>query len=174
MTGPFPADRIAFDVAAIVAILFAGLMVVHHHPVKSVLALVVSFFALAGCFVLLWAPFIAAIQVIVYGGAILVLFLFVLMLLNVESERRAPGGRHPIQTVLSAAALLVFAALLLGLLRAGGASVPAGSQGPAAAEIAPLARLLFSEYLLPFEALSVLLLAALVGAFVLARREGNP
>ncbi|HXM76484.1 MAG TPA: NADH-quinone oxidoreductase subunit J, partial [Thermoanaerobaculia bacterium] len=66
MTGPFPADRIAFDAAAIVAILFAGLMVVHPHPVKSVLALVVSFFALAGCFVLLRAPFIAAVQVIVY------------------------------------------------------------------------------------------------------------
>src|SRR6266508_2168636 len=108
-------------------------MVMHPHPVKSVLALVVSFFGLAVCYVMLSAPFIAAIQVIVYAGAILVLFLFVLMLLNVGEETR--GRERPIQRWLSAAALL------------------------------------FSRYLLPFEALSVLLLAALVGAFVLAQRE---
>ncbi len=170
----FPVDRIVFDLAAALAVLFAGVMVVHHHPVKSVLSLVVGFFALAICYVMLWAPFIAAIQVIVYGGAILVLFLFVLMLLNVGSETRSPGGRRPVQAFLSGAALLLFAGLLLGLLRHGGAAVVNGSRGPAAAEIAPLARLLYSDYLLPFEALSVLLLAALVGAFVLARREAGP
>ncbi len=170
----FPIDRLVFDLAAVVAVLFAGVMVVHHHPVKSVLALVVGFFALAICYVMLWAPFIAAIQVIVYGGAILVLFLFVLMLLNVGSETRSPGGRRPVQAFLSGAALLLFAGLLLGLLRHGGAAVPNGSRGPAAADIAPLARLLYSDYVLPFEALSVLLLAALVGAFVLARREASP
>lgn len=166
----FPADRIVFDVAAIVAVLFAGLMVVHRHPVKSVLAVVVAFFFLAVTYVVLSAPLIAALQVIVYAGAILVLFLFVLMLLNVAPESGSVG-RRPIQAFLSGAALIVFAAALLSLFRQNGAEIRGAGEGAGLAEIAPLARLLFSDYLLPFEALSVLLLAALVGAFVLARRE---
>jgi NADH-quinone oxidoreductase subunit J len=167
----FPAERIAFDLAAGLAVLFAAVMVVHRHPIKSVLAVVVAFFALAICFVLLHAPFIAAIQVIVYAGAILVLFLFVLMLLNVGREK--PGARRPIQTLLGGASIVVFAAILLSLLRTNGGAAASGSVSAANGEIAPLARLLFSDFLLPFEALSVLLLAALVGAFVLARREGS-
>ena len=161
--------RLIFDAAAAMTILFAALMVVHPHPVKSVLAVVVSFFGLAVCFVMLSAPFIAAIQVIVYAGAILVLFLFVLMLLNIGEELREREPR-PIQQWLSAIALVVFAALLLNLLRAHGASATA-APGADSGDIAPLAGLLFSQYLLHFEALSILLLAALVGAFVLAQRE---
>ena len=92
--------RLVFDAAAGLAILFACVMVVHRHPVKSVLALVVSFFALAVTYVLLAAPLIAAVQVIVYAGAILVLFLFVLMLLNVGPERPEKPGR-PLQTLFS-------------------------------------------------------------------------
>jgi NADH-quinone oxidoreductase subunit J len=162
-------SRLLFDAAAVFTILFAALMVIHPHPVKSVLALVVSFFGLAVCYVMLSAPFIAAIQVIVYAGAILVLFLFVLMLLNIPEETRERDPR-PIQRFLSGAALLVFAAALLGLIRAQGASTGAGT--PAAGfDIASLARLLFASYLLPFEALSILLLAALVGAYVLAETE---
>jgi len=166
-------ERLFFDAAALLAILFAGLMVVGKDPVKSVLALVVSFFALAVTYVLLLAPFIAGLQVIVYAGAILVLFLFVLMLLNVGRER-PDGARRPIQTVLGSLAVLVFAGLLLGMLRATGTRVPilTDAAAPAAlADPAAIARLLFSDYLLHFEAVSVLLLAALVGAFVLARRE---
>ncbi len=165
-------ERIVFDLAAGVAILFVGLMVVTRHPVHSVLALVVAFFGLAGCYVLLLAPFIAAIQIIVYAGAILVLFLFVLMLLNLGNVARERGGR-PIQTALASLAVVVFAALLLGTLRGSGARIPPPvSIEPASfADPAPLARLLFADYLLHFEAASVLLLAALVGSFVLARRE---
>ena len=164
--------RLVFDAAAALTILFAAVMVVHRHPVKSVLALVVSFFGLAVCYVMLSAPFIAAIQVIVYAGAILVLFLFVLMLLNVgeETREREPW---PFQRVFSGVALVVFAGMLLGLLRAHGSAI-ATPRAALTGEIAPLARLLFSRYLLPFEALSVLLLAALVGAFVLAQRENRP
>lgn len=167
-------ERLVFDSSAVVAVLFAAVMVMHRHPVKSVLALVVSFFGLAVCFVLLSAPFIAAIQVIVYAGAILVLFLFVLMLLNVRAEERLRDS-HSIQRLLSGVAILVFAVILLTLLRSHG--LPDRPPAPASdradlPEIAPLARLLFSRYLLPFEALSILLLAALVGAFTLARREG--
>jgi NADH-quinone oxidoreductase subunit J len=165
--------RLIFDLFAVVTILFAGLMVVARHPVRGVLSLVVAFFGLACCYVMLGAPFIGALQVIVYAGAILVLFLFVLMLLNIG--RPAPGGGRPVQAVLGGLGTVVFAALLLGMLRSSGAALPAagpilpdpGSLG----EPASLARLLFSEYLLHFEAISVLLLAALVGAFALARRE---
>jgi NADH-quinone oxidoreductase subunit J len=164
--------RLVFDVAAGMAILFAAVMVVHRHPVKSVLALVVSFFALSVAYVMLSAPLIAALQVIVYAGAILVLFLFVLMLLNVPQEVRQKAGR-PVHHTLSAIAIVVFAAALLGALRAHGATSAPPSGGPITGEIAPVARLLFSEHLLSFEALSVLLLAALVGAFALARREGR-
>jgi len=162
--------RLVFDVAAGLAILFAAVMVVHRHPVKSVLALVVSFFALSVSYVMLTAPLIAALQVIVYAGAILVLFLFVLMLLNVPEEVRQKSGR-PIHHTLSAIAIVVFTAVLLGALRAHGATNAAPAGGPLSGEIAPVARLLFSEHLLAFEALSILLLAALVGAFALARRE---
>ena len=123
---------------------------------------------------LLSAPFIAAIQVIVYAGAILVLFLFVLMLLNVPQEEHR-GDSRPIQRVVSGVAILFFAGMLPALLRSHG--MPDLPLPPAAERsvsgIRSLARLLFSEYLLAFEALSILLLAALVGAFVLARREAK-
>jgi NADH-quinone oxidoreductase subunit J len=166
--------RFAFDAAMALAILFAGVMVVHRHPVKSVLALVVSFFALAVGYVLLSAPLIAAIQVIVYAGAILVLFLFVLMLLNVPAEVRQTPGR-PIHHTLSAGAIVAFAAALLAVFRSYGASsAPPGPLPSNPADLAPLAKLLFSDHILSFEALSILLLAALVGAFALARREGSP
>ena len=164
-------SRLIFDAAAVLTVVFAAVMVIHRHPVKSVLALVVSFFGLAVCYVMLAAPFIAAIQVIVYAGAILVLFLFVLMLLNVPEETRERDPR-PVQRALSGIALVLFAAVLLSLINAHG-SVRGSAGGPPSLDVAPLARLLFSRYLLPFEALSVLLLAALVGAFVLAQREKN-
>lgn len=168
-------ERLVFDVAAALAVLFAAVMVIHPHPLKSVLALAVSFFGLAVCYVLLSAPFIAAIQVIVYAGAILVLFLFVLLLLNVREEPRQQRDPRPIQKGLSVVAILLFAILLISLLRAHGTQGYAtAAASPTSGEIAPLARLLFSEYLLPFEALSILLLAALVAAFYLARRERLP
>jgi len=169
-------ERLIFDAAALVAIVFAGLMVAGRDPVKSVLALVVSFFALAVTYVMLLAPFIAALQVIVYAGAILVLFLFVIMLLNVGPERR-DGVRRPIQMFLGSLAVVVFAGLLLGMLRSSGSRLPAQPEAVAVDALPDpkaLGRLLFSDYLLHFEAVSVLLLAALVGAFVLARRENAP
>ena len=165
-------ERLIFEAAASVALVFSGLMVTARNPVRSVLSLVVAFFALAVCFVLLLAPFIAVIQVIVYAGAILVLFLFVLMLLNVGPERPSRTGR-PIQTLLSGVGIVVFAVLFLTTLRHAGPLVirPLADRPDELAAPHPLAVELFSGYLLHFEAVSVLLLAALVGAFVLARRE---
>jgi NADH-quinone oxidoreductase subunit J len=137
--GAFPPERIAFDAAAGIAVLFAAVMVVHRHPVKSVLAVVVAFFSLAVCYVLLDAPFIGAIQVIVYTGAILVLFLFVLMLLNVGRES-APAGRRPIQALLSGVSLVVFAAILLSILRRNASSSNSAVVTHTSAENHPLSR----------------------------------
>jgi len=167
--------RVIFDLAALAAVFFAVGMVANRNPVRGVLSLVVAFFALAVCYVLLLAPFVAVIQVIVYAGAILVLFLFVLMLLNVGPELR-PGSSRPVQAILGSFAIIAFGVLLLETLRRSGSRIPAPS-GIAPASIgdpASLARLLFSDYLLHFEAISVLLLAALVGAFRLARRDSQP
>jgi NADH-quinone oxidoreductase subunit J len=172
---PVTAARIVFDAAAAVAILFGGLMVVTKNPVRSVLTLVVAFFGLAAAYVMLLSPFIAVIQVIVYAGAILVLFLFVLMLLNI-GHRPGDGSRRPIQTLLGGFGVVAFAFLLLATLRGSGTRIPGttGEDPAAFADPSALARLLYSGYLLHFEAVSVLLLAALVGAFVLARREKRP
>ena len=165
-------ERVVFDAAAAIAVLFAALMVLNRNPVKSVLALVVSFFFLAVAYVLLLAPFIAAIQVIVYAGAILVLFLFVLMLLNIRQEGDEKDPR-PIQRILGGAAILLFTILLVELLARRGTppGLPAAASQAGAPHIADVARAVYSDFLLPFEALSVLLLAALVGAFVLVSKE---
>ena len=157
---------------------FAGLAVTsalacitRRSPVASALWLVVTLFSLAALFVLLDAQFIAVLQVLVYAGAIMVLFLFVIMLLNL-------GGAGP--TDLKGPLGLGVGVLLAGLLLvqllvlrqaaaagAGGAVRPPAEQGM----IPPVARLLFTAYLVPFEITSMLLLAALVGAVVLAKRK---
>jgi NADH-quinone oxidoreductase subunit J len=138
-------------------------------------ALIGTLVSLSVIFLILSAQFVAAIQVIVYAGAILVLFLFVLMLLNI-GHVAGESSRRPIQTLLGGLGVVAFAFLLLATLRGSGTRIPGTSgEDPAAfADPSILARLLYSGYLLHFEAVSVLLLAALVGAFVLARREKRP
>ena len=164
-------ERLTFDLAGALAVVFAFGMVALKHPVKSVLSLVVSFFGLAVCYVMLSAPFIAAIQVIVYAGAILVLFLFVLMLLNVPQEAREKDPR-PIQRWLGSIAIIVFAIGFVGVLATSGTDIPAHQPFDriAAADIPALARSFFGDYLFAFEAVSVLVLAAVVGAFFLAQK----
>jgi NADH-quinone oxidoreductase subunit J len=163
------ASRLAFDLAGGAALFFAAVMVLHRHPVKSLLSAVVSFFMIAAEFVLLSAPFLGVIQVIVYAGAILVLFLFVTMLLNLDKEP-ATADRRPVQKILAVGGIAAFGWLLLAAVGASGGAVPSGRPlgGP---EVVPLARALFSETALPFEAVSILLLASLVGAFILMRKE---
>lgn len=162
--------RLIFDIAGAVALLFGGLMVVIRHPIKSLLAIVVSFFALAVAFVLLSAPFLAALQVIVYAGAILVLFLFVTMLLNLDREE-PPAETHPFQKWLSLPGIVLLAIIMFAAIGSSGSTVGDSGLPPSTGEVAPLAQALFSRAALPFEAVSVLLLSALVGAYVLARRE---
>jgi NADH-quinone oxidoreductase subunit J len=160
-----------FALFALLAVTSATVVVTHRNPVYSVMSLVVTLISLAVMFVLLGAPFLAALQVLVYTGAILVLFLFVIMLLNIEREE--PSGGHRLQKLGAALAALVFAGLLASWFvaaRGGAAPVPLDTEAVA---LVPLARTLFSTYLLPFEIVGLLLLAAVIAATALARRGGT-
>lgn len=166
---------------ALLFILFAGLavgcaisMVAQRNPLYSAISLVGVFISLASLYVMLAAPFIAAVQVIVYAGAIMVLVVFVIMLLNVEEEaRRRLRLRFLIPTaVLLAGVLIAEAAFVLYFVE----QVQPAPQDPSTSEVGLTASIgtgLFTTYLLPFEITSVLLLMAIVGAMTLARRAAQ-
>lgn len=159
-------ELLTFLVTALIAIASAIGLVVRRNPLHGALFLVVNLFCVAVLYLLLRAEFLAAAQVIIYAGAIMVLFLFAIMILI---PGRAEMGLDPLRRQrlaalpLGALFLLLVGLLLWGGPRNGGGAAPAGG-----AEA--VGRLLFTDYLLPFEVTSVLLLAALVGALVLARR----
>ena len=161
-----------FFAFAVLAVTFAVIVVAHPDPVKSTMSMVVTLFCLAVLFVLLGAPFIAALQVLLYTGAILVLFLFVIMLLNVQ---RVPGERGS-GTVQSWTAFVAaaFLAGFLGMLawRTYGEAILAPLTEESTA-IKPLAWELFTTYLLPFEIVGLLLLVAVVAASFLARNPSS-
>ncbi len=161
-------DLLMFYAFSALALVSAGVVVFQRHTVVSAFALIVTLGSLAVLFGLLGSPFIAALQVIVYAGAIMVLFLFVIMLLAVRSEEHPPGDRRALR-----AAAVALAVLFLG--QVGAALVAAGARPLAEgfdASTRAMARVLFSvPYLYAFEATSVLILAALVGAVMLAKKE---
>jgi NADH-quinone oxidoreductase subunit J len=172
------ATRLLFGGFAGLAIVSAACCVTRRNPVASALWLVVTLFTLAALFVLLDAQFLAVLQVLVYAGAIMVLFLFVIMLLNVgragPTDLKGPIGLG--LGVLLAGLLLVQLLVLRqsSSLPALGptAGVPVPPRAAAGAGIVPaIAQPLFTVYLVPFELTSLLLLAAIVGAVVLAKRK---
>src|SRR5262245_49863751 len=138
------------------------------NPVTSAMFLVLTIVALAGLFVLLHAYFLAAVQVLVYAGAVMVLFLFVIMLLDLKEEQRRKANRFGWVT-----GLISVGAILAIFLRAILAGHAAGSAPAPALEGAthPLGKMLFTEYLLPFEIVSVLLLVAMVGVILLSKKD---
>ena len=160
-----------FLAAAFVAVVFALAAVVARSPMTNVLSLVVMFFAMAAIFAILGMDFLAAIQVIVYSGAVLVLFLFVIMLLNIRRVERLGSGRR-IQALLGA---LVAAAVGAMVLVIAGLLLPEqGGVLPGAAEVgtAPaIGRALLSTHLFAFEFITLVLVAAIVGAVYLGKRE---
>ena len=165
-----------FWVFAGIAIVSAMLCVTRPNPVVSALWLVVSLFALAALFVILDAQFLAVLQVLVYAGAIMVLFLFVIMLLNLGRGER-PERRSRLSLAVAIALGGAFLTLLLAIWPA---RPPAAVQLPegtlealhdAQGAIGLVAEPLYRTYLIPFEIASVLLLAAIVGAVVLAKRR---
>jgi NADH-quinone oxidoreductase subunit J len=145
------------------------MVVLEKNPVHSVLYLIITFFAIAGHYILLNAQFLAVVHVIVYAGAIMVLFLFVIMLLNLNKET------EPHKTNLVKFAAVISAGLLLVVLVAalrGTESLPSPSTINADMGLVKnLGKVLFNQFLLPFETASLLFLAAMVGAVMLGKRD---
>ena len=161
---------------AAVIVVTAILVVALPNPVYSALALLVMFFHVAGLYVTLQAEFLAAVQIIVYAGAILVLYLFVVMLLNVKREDRYhpqfPLGALIGLTILTEVTVLVIQRWMTSRPAAAGAPEEAGSAPFGNAE--SIGDVLYSVYLFPFEVASLILLVAMIGAIVLGKRDLVP
>ena len=155
---------------AVVAIASAIGMLLNRHAVYAALFLIINFGTVAVFYLLLGAPFIAMAQVTVYAGAIMVLFLFVIMLLGTEVIKNKPRQTWQRPAAIVLGVILVIEAGYL-LLAQAGAQPPGGQIGPAFGGPVMVGEALFSKYLLPFEVTSVLLLVAMVGAIVLTRRK---
>jgi NADH-quinone oxidoreductase subunit J len=163
---------ILFFALAIFAVAGAILLIVAREPIHSALSVIVVMVALAALYLLLGAEFIAAVQIIVYAGAIMVLFVFVIMMLNAGEEERTNWSK-----IAKFAGLPVGIFLLLELAHwlarsAIGSSIANGSEAAkTAVSTRALSEMLFQKYLFPFEATSILILIAILGALVLARRD---
>ena len=172
-------DQFLFFVFAGITVLGSLLVIGQRNPIYSVLALIVAFFGLSGLYVLLEAPFVAVVQIIIYAGAIMVLFLFVVMLLNVPREDAAEWDRtHPYYRpwplrIGTALALLMALQLGWALSRTPGLGAGVAADRPAASSVAELGRVLFTDYMFAFEVTSILIIIAMVGAVVLARKREN-
>ena len=175
-------ETIAFYTFAGLAILASALVIGQRNPMYSVMLLIASFGALAGLYIGLDAPFAAVTQIIVYAGAIMVLFLFVVMLLNAAKEDGAEYDRthplrHPVVTRFGTLlAVLLVVQLGWALTRASEFDMPvAGKSGSATvSSVREVGKVLFQRHAFAFEATSVLILVAMVGAVVLARKEEQP
>jgi len=159
---------IAFYICSALTLLCGALVILNRNPVTSAMCLVLSMTALAGLFVLLQAFFLAAVQVLVYAGAVMVLFLFVIMLLDLKDEARRRISM--IRAVLSLAAVGAVVAIILNVIwtNHSGATL---STPTLVGGTAPLGQLLFKQFLLPFEILSLLLLVAMLGVILLSKKE---
>lgn len=165
-------SQIFFVYFAAAIIVLSLLVITRRNPVHSVLFMLLLFFHIAAIYLFLNAEFIAAIQIIVYAGAILVLFLFVVLLLNLKEEvlERRYSGLWPLGLVLSVS-LAITILVSLGSFKTG----PQGEFGAdviaAEGHVAVIGRVLYTEYLFPVEIASVILLVAIIGAIVLAKKR---
>ena len=154
-----------FTIFAIICVAGAVNLIAQRHPINSALSLIVVMASLAVEYLLLGAEFLAVIQVIVYAGAIMVLFVFTIMLLNAGDEERTKGSR--VALLLGIPGLIVGAGIVAWLMYShSGTQAVAGGALPGSPK--DIGRLLFREFLLPFEITSVLILIAIMGAVVLA------
>jgi len=160
---------VIFFLLAALAVLGAVSLILQRHPIHSALSLILVMVSLAGLYLLMGAEFIAAVQIIVYGGAVMVLFVFVIMLLNAGEEERtnfsklATFGGIPLTLALGG----VIAA---AIARSSGHLRPPAASG-VMSSTKEISKLLFSEFVYPFELTSFLILVAILGAIVLAQRE---
>jgi NADH-quinone oxidoreductase subunit J len=166
-------EGLVFYLFAALAVLAALGVVIARSPVRSALSLALVFLALAAMYILLNAPFLAVAQIMIYAGAVLILFLFVIMVLNPRLDIIGARGRG--QTFAAIVFTVAFGVLLIATFASGQIAAATGKYTPefvaAIGHVQVIGTLLFSEFLLPFEIASVLLLIAIVGAMTLARRE---
>ena len=166
---------LAFYLFAAVAVAGALGVLVCRSPVYSAMSLVCSFFCLGGIYVLLNAEFVAVIQILVYAGAILVLFLFVIMLLNIAPEGESYKLTIPLVIAFGIALGLLaqISGLFLSHIEYGPKDVYTVEAISEEGSIGLIGRLLYGEYVLPFEAISILLLVAVIGAVIIGKRRLN-
>ena len=172
------AEHILFFIFGGVSLIGAISVISFRHPIYSALALIVTFFSQAGLFVLLGAHFVAAVQVIVYAGAIMVLFLFVIMLLNLGtlSLKGALSGKLKGFAIILGILLAIEGIYIAVKIRDNQNTAVASSEvdPDTSYSISQIGETLFKDYLLPFEVTSLILLAALIGVIVLVKRENQP
>jgi len=165
MTAPV----VIFFVLAAIAVLGAVSLILQRHPIHSALSLIVVMVALAGLYLLMGAEFVAAIQIIIYGGAIMVLFIFVIMLLNAGEEERT--NFSGLATYAGIPLAVAVTGLIAAAIVSSGRSLPAPAPSGALTSTKTLSLLLFNEFVYPFELTSFLILVAILGVIVLAQRE---
>jgi len=171
------AESIAFYTLSVLILGLAIMVVTAKNTVHSVLFLVMNFLGVAALYVVLEAEFLAVIQILVYAGGIVVLYLFVVMLVNLKREPEAhqdPRRLGLVGLVLTGAVLLELAGIVVySYSRETVAPVVAAAELPVQGNIEQVGWLLYTDYLIPFEVASVLLLVAMIGAIVLAKRESS-
>jgi len=160
---------IIFFVLAALAIFGAVSLILQRHPIHSALSLIVVMVALAGLYLLMGAEFVAAVQIIVYAGAIMVLFVFVIMLLNAGEEERTNFSKLARFAGIPLA-VAVSGFIAAALMQSAGASTATGPSG-VLTSTKTLSMMLFKDFVYPFELTSFLVLVAILGAIVLAQRE---
>ncbi|MEE9217871.1 MAG: NADH-quinone oxidoreductase subunit J [Acidobacteriota bacterium] len=161
--------QLIFYVFASVAVVSGFMVIMQRNVVHSALFLVGTFFSVAGIYVLLGAEFLAIVQLLVYAGGIMVLFLFVIMLVRLDQTHGK--RRWPFTGIVGVIMVVLLVGATLGLMVEGGRDAGTGpvEQAPEAGNMERIGMSLFSDYILPFEVASILLLVAMVGAIVLAR-----
>jgi len=166
-------EILIFAILAVIAVVCAILVISQRSPVASALFLIATMVSIAILFLLLNAPFLAAIQIIVYAGAIMVLFIFVIMLLNLRRDEFGPERRKVQRffAILFVFLLLIGLATIIQVGAFGLKSAEEVSDVTTPAGVEALAQLLFTKYLFPFELASILLLVAIIGAVVMAKRR---
>lgn len=163
-------EQLSFFIFAALAIASALGVVSARNPVHSALLLMVCLFQVAALFVLLRSPFLATVQVFIYVGAIMVLFLFVIMMLDVRKatiERFIPGGHLLVMVVL----VVLISEISFIVRRSRLTTLSVATDNHLDGSVMEMGKTLFTEYLLPFEVVSVILLVAMVGAIVMGRKE---
>ena len=165
------AEQVIFWVFAVPLVVTALGVLVAKSPIYAAMNLVAAFFFLAGIYVLLAAHLIAFMQILVYAGAVMVLFLFVIMLLSLGDEHLLKERKSAMQYLGVLGGVGVLAVLVAAIARAGEGAAPLRAPDAAFGTVKAVGNVLFTEYLLPFEATSLLLLVAIVGAVVVAKER---